>query len=607
MKKPLFLTVRISFVETLESWLTGIGAGLLVVGLITLFLFFKSTEQTFYQGIYIDDIAVGGLTKEEAAALLSEQDADTHSTISISTDTSSISSSSAELGIHKNHTASINEAFEVGRSGFPLSRLVTIVQLSFEPQHFASTFTADVNQVTEMLQQLALKVTILGENPSADLELRGVPSSLVINKGKYGLSLQQEQTKQHLLNQLQTSTSLESRVVLTATTASTAAELSEAQVIEAEQRATKFIGKKATFTADDISLSLNDQELIALLAFPEGTNNSITETVARWQEKVNREPQEPTFEYDSQTLAVTTFIPPKDGLTLNKEKAVEQIAAAIQSIENAAAFATTEEPAKDSYEFELPVSSKSPKKPLSTSNDLGITELIGFGDSEYDHSIPSRIHNVSLATSRVTNTIVKPGEEFSFNKTIGEISRQTGYQPAYVISGGKTILGDGGGVCQVSTTVFRSVLDAGLKVSKRLQHSYRVSYYELNQKPGIDATVYSGEVDFRFVNDTDHHILVHAEAFPDDLYMKVELYGTSDGRQTEITDHEVWDYRAPPPPVYSADPSLPAGVVRQIDWSVSGVKAKFTNIIKDKDGNTIREDEYYSNYVPWSAKYLRGV
>jgi vancomycin resistance protein YoaR len=73
-------------------------------------------------------------------------------------------------------------------------------------------------------------------------------------------------------------------------------------------------------------------------------------------------------------------------------------------------------------------------------------------------------------------------------------------------------LGDGGGVCQVSTTLFRSVLDAGLKVTRRLPHSYRVSYYELDTKPGVDATVYAGETDFRFINDTDHHILIHAEA-----------------------------------------------------------------------------------------------
>jgi vancomycin resistance protein YoaR len=207
----------------------------------------------------------------------------------------------------------------------------------------------------------------------------------------------------------------------------------------------------------------------------------------------------------------------------------------------------------------------------------------------------------------MNNILVAPGEEFRFNKTLGEVSKRTGYRSAYVISNGKTVLGDGGGVCQVSTTYFRAVLDAGLQVTLRRPHSYRVSYYELNQKPGIDATVYSGDVDFRFVNDTDHHILIRSSANSDDLYMKVEIYGTSDGRTAEIVDHKTWDLRSPPPPAYYPTTEIPAGTTKQIDWAVSGIKASFTHIVKDKDGETISEKEYYSNYVPWSAKYLQGI
>src|SRR5690606_10285855 len=150
-----------------------------------------------------------------------------------------------------------------------------------------------------------------------------------------------------------------------------------------------------------------------------------------------------------------------------------------------------------------------------------------------------------------------------------DVSAETGFQPAYVIKNGQTVLGDGGGVCQVSTTVFRAVLDAGLKVTRRLPHSYRVSYYELNSKPGVDATVYSGNIDLRFINDTDHAILIHAEADSKNLYMKVELYGTSDGRTTEIVDHVTWDYRPAPAAVYIPDPTLPAGQTKQVDWAAS--------------------------------------
>ena len=88
--------------------------------------------------------------------------------------------------------------------------------------------------------------------------------------------------------------------------------------------------------------------------------------------------------------------------------------------------------------------------------------------------------------------------------------------------------------------------------------------------------------------------------------MKVEIWGTSDGRSTEIVDHEVWGYVPPPEPEYYPDPTLPTGTIKQIDWAVGGVKAKFTHIIRDTDGEITNEKTYYSNYQPWSAKYLVG-
>lgn len=209
--------------------------------------------------------------------------------------------------------------------------------------------------------------------------------------------------------------------------------------------------------------------------------------------------------------------------------------------------------------------------------------------------------------SRINNIIIKPGEEFRFNNALGDVSRESGYQPAYVIRSGQTVLGDGGGVCQVSTTVFRAALNAGLPITKRKAHSYRVSYYELDSKPGVDATVYSGDIDLRFINDTGHHILIHTQTDSKNLWMKVEMYGTSDGRTSEIVDHKTWDARPAAATVYIPDPSLPAGTKKQVDWSASGIKASFKNVVRDKNGQLIREEEYYSNYIPWSAKYLVGT
>lgn len=603
MKKPLFLTVHISFIETIESWLAGIGLGITILGILGTVLFFRQTKDTFYHGIHIDGVSVGGMTRVQALTELEKMQATTNTTITLAVDDIAISSSSAELSITKDFNHSVAEAFEIGRAGFPLSRLATILTLTFQPRHFVTNFSADNQLLQNMVSQLAPRVDVLGEEPSATLELSGVASTLVIEKGAFGRQLDQTSTTQNAVA-LITRQTLPTDLLLPATVASTAGELSETEVAAAKTRAEKFIGKKAIFTADDLNLTLNDQDLTSLLRFLPNQTTDATEIITKWQSRVNRQPQEPAFDYDPQTLVVRAFTPPRNGLALDEKKTTELLSSALTEIENAQP--NQDGSTKEVFEYVLAVDQTAPKKSLAATNTLGITERIGFGDSEYDHSIPSRIHNVALTSTKITNHIVAPGQEFSFNQALGEVSGRTGFKPAYVIRGGRTELGDGGGVCQVSTTLFRSVLDAGLKVTKRKQHSYRVSYYELNQKPGIDATVYSGDVDFRFVNDTDHHILISSNVDSDDLYMTVEIYGTSDGRQTEITDHQVWDYRSPPAPVYTVDPSLPRGAVRQVDWAVSGVKTQFTHVIKDKDGNLIRQDEYYSNYVPWSAKYIVG-
>src|SRR5205085_743367 len=127
--------------------------------------------------------------------------------------------------------------------------------------------------------------------------------------------------------------------------------------------------------------------------------------------------------------------------------------------------------------------------------------------------------------------LIAPGQVFSFSKAIGEVSSFTGYKQAYVIENGKTVLGDGGGVCQVSTTLFRAALNAGLPIVERHPHAYRVQYYEEDSGPGIDAAVYVPSVDLKFKNDTGHHILIQAYADVENLRLTFDLYGANDGRE----------------------------------------------------------------------------
>jgi vancomycin resistance protein YoaR len=91
---------------------------------------------------------------------------------------------------------------------------------------------------------------------------------------------------------------------------------------------------------------------------------------------------------------------------------------------------------------------------LAQTNNFGIEELIGVGTSNFTHSAPERVYNVTLATSKFNGVLIPKGAVISFNDLVGDISSLTGYKQAYVIKNGRTVLGDGGGVCQVSTTLF---------------------------------------------------------------------------------------------------------------------------------------------------------
>jgi len=256
--------------------------------------------------------------------------------------------------------------------------------------------------------------------------------------------------------------------------------------------------------------------------------------------------------------------------------------------------------------IEIPVKILKPKITTEKVNNLGIVEIIGEGNSHFKGSIENRIHNITLASSRLNGILVAPNETFSFNKTVGDISGGTGYKTAYVIKDGRTVLGDGGGVCQVSTTLFRAILNAGLPIVERHPHSYRVTYYEQGSPPGIDATVYSPSIDLRFKNDTNNYVLIQTYLDPTSLGLTFRLYGKKDGREVEISKPVILNQTAPPPPLYQDDPELAKGVVRQVDWAAPGANVSFSRTVK-KDGKIIISETFKSNYSAWQAVFLRGT
>ncbi len=235
---------------------------------------------------------------------------------------------------------------------------------------------------------------------------------------------------------------------------------------------------------------------------------------------------------------------------------------------------------------------------------LGISERIGQGKTSFSGSPPGRVTNIAVAASKFDGVMVAPGETFSFNHYLGEVSAEEGYEEAYIIFGDQTTVGLGGGVCQVSTTAFRAAFWAGLPITERWAHGYRVSWYE--PPVGLDATIYSPSVDLKFVNDTGHWILI--QTYVDQIAgtLTFDFLGTSTGRVVEMEGPHSGEPIPHGEPVYREDPTLAKGTAKQIEWAKEGLDVRVDRIVF-QDGIQVRRDTFTSHYRPWQAVFLVGT
>lgn len=355
-------------------------------------------------------------------------------------------------------------------------------------------------------------------------------------------------------------------------------------------------GRSGNFLSDlyqKLLAAKDGYNLPLLYSYEESRLATFLEKIAQ---EINIAPQEALFRFWGGR--VTAFRPSANGQALNIEKATKEVA------ESFSLFKEGRLPS--ALTIELPVEKVEPEIKTEEANNLGVKELVGRGSSRFWGSIPNRVHNIQLAASRLNGILVSPGEEFSFNRSLGDVSKFTGYKEAYVIKDGRTILGDGGGVCQVSTTLFRAILNAGLSVSERHPHSYRVGYYEQGSPPGFDASVYDPHWDLKFKNDTAHYLLIQSFVDFKTAALTFEFYGTGDGRIVTLTKPVITNRVPPPEDLYQDDPALPKGQIKQIDWRAEGADVSFTRFVKKGDKILINET-FSSHYQPWQTVYLVGT
>jgi vancomycin resistance protein YoaR len=277
------------------------------------------------------------------------------------------------------------------------------------------------------------------------------------------------------------------------------------------------------------------------------------------------EPINARYVFDDETGQISPIEESVNGRTLDVEGSIARIQQAITQTDPAA----RDVPLK--FKVSVPAAHTH-----ATGEELGITELVVEATTYYHGSSAVRKTNIVQAASRFHGIVIAPGEEFSFNKYIGEISKETGYEEGLIIYNNKTITGVGGGVCQVSTTAFQAAFYGGYDITLRWPHAYRVSYYEYGEGAGMDATVFSPDVDFRFINDTPYHLLIETYPSPASSTLTFKFYSTSMNRSVEKDGPYIVNGRGG-----TQDVTIYRTVYQ--------------------DGDVLREDSFFSHYIPEPA------
>ena len=250
----------------------------------------------------------------------------------------------------------------------------------------------------------------------------------------------------------------------------------------------------------------------------------------------------------------------------------------------------------------LPSKLAQPAITVSALPDPSKLTLITSGVSTYYHSSSARRTNVANAAARIDGAVIAPGGVFSFLSTLGGISADNGFVGGLIISGGRTVDGLGGGVCQVSTTTFRALYQAGMPVVERNQHSYRVGYYE--PRVGFEAAVYDPGVDLRMKNDTGGPVLIRTVNRDERSTLEVQIWGTPPRRTVSVSRATILSSTPHPAPKYVVNPNLPRGAFKQVDWAADGFDLYITRTIRDAGG--VRSDQVKTIYKPWQAVFERG-
>lgn len=243
----------------------------------------------------------------------------------------------------------------------------------------------------------------------------------------------------------------------------------------------------------------------------------------------------------------------------------------------------------------------------ATAASLGITGLVESYTSYFRGSGTERMQNIKAAAFRFYGLLVPPNTTFSMADALGDVSLENGYAEALIIYNGRSITGVGGGVCQVSTTLFRTAYYGGYPIVERHEHAYRVYYYEQTATgsdkglAGLDATVYVPLVDLKFTNDRPYWLLMETYFYPDEQKLTWKFYSTDDSRTVDVQNLGLTNIVQAADPHFEENPSLGSGEISQADWwSTDGADVTVTRIVS-RSGQALFTDSIRTHYEPHPA------
>jgi vancomycin resistance protein YoaR len=549
-----------------------------------------------YPNIYVGGVKVSGLKKEAVKENLKIKIQNSKlEKIVLSYQDKSWELAPSQINLQYNLDKSVEKAWEIGRRpSFKQSLKEQILSL-FRAEKLGMENSFDEEKVQDKIKEIAKDIDIPERVVSFVLE-NGEIKTIPPQEGQKVLQEETMASFKKSVGNFQENVPL---VVV-----KLVPKINEDQTEQMEEAKAAF----SKMVANDLILKYQDQEFIAepekiqkwakFVEKPgsvfnyvlglELNNEAVYDYLDSIAKKIDKEPVDAKLTIQDGRAVV--FQAHQDGYKLDKEDALKKIKEILLG------------GGEQKREIQLKVQTLKPSIRTETINELGIKELIGEGSSYFKGSPPNRIHNITVGANIFNGVLIKPGDIFSFNQILGEVSPQKGYLPELVIKEDRLIPETGGGLCQVSTTMFRAAVYSGLEILERTPHSFRVRYYE--PPVGLDATVYSPKPDLKFKNDTPGYILIQTKI--EGTKLTFQFYGTKDGRTVEVKGPYTLDYRSPGEPIYIDDPSLPAGEIKQIEKAVPGLTATIYWTVY-RGGQVLHQKTFVSKYVPWPAKYKRGT